>query len=153
MVFLGLLLAAAAVTAATGIILSNDGAATLTVFGETVPGVSNQWQIFMCGALVAVVFMAGMTMAFLGFGRLMRTRRDLRYLREEHEESLTTLEMEKRQLQRELARVRGTGGKPGAPAAPAAPARPSVPRQRGPRNGDTPLAGAAARSDFFDRKD
>ncbi|MEW2357472.1 hypothetical protein [Spirillospora sp. NPDC029432] len=148
MVFLGLLLAAAAVTAATGIVLSNDGAATLTVFGETVPGVSNQWQIFMCGALVAVVFMAGMTMAFLGFGRLMRTRRDLRYLREEHEESLTTLEMEKRQLQRELARVRG--GKPGAPAAPA---RPSVPQPRGPRNGDTPLAGAAARSDFFDRKD
>jgi hypothetical protein len=156
MMFLGLLLAAAAVTAAAGVVLANDGAATLTVFGQDVPGVGNQWQVFMSGALVAVLFMIGMMITFVGFGRLMRTRRDLRYLREEHEESMTTLEMEKRQLQRELARVRNGD----APAAPG-PQGPGVPRPRaaqpsGPRNGptqDVPLAGSAARSTFFDRND
>ncbi|MFI0354567.1 hypothetical protein [Actinomadura sp. 9N407] len=163
MVFLGLLLAAAAVTAAAGIVLANDGAATLTVFGQDVPGVGNQWQVFMSGALIAVIFMIGMMLAFVGFGRLMRTRRDLRYLREEHEESMTTLEMEKRRLQRELARVRRDGDAPApAPApAPAAPRGAGVPQPRaaqprGSRNGptqDVPLAGSAARSTFFDRQD
>ena len=44
--------------------------------------------------------------------RSMRVRRQLRELREEHEESLSTMEMERQQFQRELARARGTRGAP-----------------------------------------
>ncbi|XVQ11217.1 hypothetical protein ACQP1W_01195 [Spirillospora sp. CA-255316] len=172
MVFLGLILAAAAVTAGAGIVMANDGQASLTVFGYAVPGVSTHWQVFLAGAAVAVVFMLGMMIAIVGFGRFLRTRRDLRYLREEHEESLTTLEMEKRRLQRELAQVRrgeapapsraprpsGPAPRPSGPAAPAAHAPAPAPGrqvagapQGAPR--ETPLASAAARTTFFDRKD
>ncbi|MFC5750799.1 hypothetical protein, partial [Actinomadura rugatobispora] len=126
MVFLGLILAAAAVTAGAGIVMANDGSASLTIFGYAVPGVSTHWQVFLTGAAVAVVFMLGMMIAIVGFGRRMRTRRDLRYLREEHEESLTTLEMEKRRLQRELAQVRRGEPAP-APAPRPGPAAPQQP--------------------------
>ena len=175
MVFLGLLLAAAAVAAGAGIVMANDGTASLTVFGTTVPGVSTQWQVFLAGAAVAVVFILGVMVAIVGLGRLLRTRRDLRYLREEHEESLTTLEAEKRRLQRELAEIRraldtaapSRGRRPGGPAAaPQQPAQAPAPahaqtpapasapgrRVAGGRR-ESPVATAAARSSFFDRKD
>jgi demethoxyubiquinone hydroxylase (CLK1/Coq7/Cat5 family) len=87
-------------------VLDNAGAVELAAFGETVPGVTEQWQVFMAGAVVAVILMAGVTLALLGIRRSMGIRRELRDLRDEHEESLQTLEMEKRQLQRELAQVR-----------------------------------------------
>src|SRR5918999_287554 len=54
---------------------------------------------------VGVVFMGGMIVTMLGVGRAVRVRRELRDLRDEHEESVTTLEMEKQHLQRELARA------------------------------------------------
>ncbi|MFI0480480.1 hypothetical protein [Actinomadura sp. 9N215] len=115
MVFLGFLLVAAAIAAVAGVVLDNTDPASLIVFGRTVPGVHEQWQVFLAGAGVAVVFVTGMMLAFAGTARRVRTRRDLRDLREEHEESLTTLEMEKRRLQRELARVRqNPGAVPGA---------------------------------------
>ncbi|GLZ07325.1 hypothetical protein Acsp03_47910 [Actinomadura sp. NBRC 104412] len=161
MVLLGLLMAAAAVTVAVGVVAANEGTATLTAFGETVPFVNNQWQVFLAGAAVAVLFVVGVTLLFMGVGRGLRKRRDLRYLREEHEESLTTLEMEKRRLQRELARVRG--GDPGSPSVPGAP----VSSPSGPPVDGRPVAGPAARaahrtggpmvgsaaSSFFDRTD
>jgi len=106
MVFLGLILVAAAIAVGAGVVLDNTDAAHLAVFGQSVPGVSNEWQVFLAGAAVAVVFVVGMSLVFTGAGRRIRNRRDLRDLREEREESLSTLEMEKRRLERELARVR-----------------------------------------------
>ncbi|WP_329518847.1 hypothetical protein [Spirillospora sp. NBC_01491] len=168
MMFLGLILIAAAVVLGAGVALDSTGPAKLVAFGETVPGVTAQWQVFFAGAAVAVVFVVGMMMVFAGLGRLLRSRRDLRYLREEHEESLTTLEMEKRRLQRELARVRRDGGPaaqnsasaptpapapvPGpaaarAPQAQATRPAPPEPARSGPRSQ------VSAASSFFDRTD
>jgi hypothetical protein len=106
MVFLGLLLAAVAVTVGAVIVLDNSDAAELTIFGEAIPGVTSLWNVFLAGAVVAIILMTGLMLAFFGIGRSVRTRRELRFLREEHEESITSLEMEKRQLQRELERAR-----------------------------------------------
>ncbi|HEU5031937.1 MAG TPA: hypothetical protein VFV01_43955 [Spirillospora sp.] len=167
MAFIGLLLLAAAGVVAAGIIMDNTDPSHLTAFGQAVPGIHNEWQVFLAGAAVAVVFVVGMMLTFAGAGRLLRARRDLRYLREEHEESLTTLEMEKRRLQRELARARQNGGpapagpsaagapplsRRGAPApAPAAPAAPAAPGAQATRVG--PRSQVSARSPFFDRAD
>ena len=121
MIFLGLVLAAVAAVTGVAVILDNPGTTDLTAFGETVPGVTSQWQVFLAGASVATVFITGITLAALGLGRAIRIRRELRDLRDEHEESMTTMEMEKRQLQRELARARreaGTGPIPQQPMAP-----------------------------------
>jgi hypothetical protein len=121
MIFLGLILAAAAAVTGVSIVLDNTGGSELSVFGETVPGITSQWHVFLAGAVVATVFMAGFSLAALGMGRAIRIRKELRDLRDEHEESLTTMEMEKRQLQRELARARrdsSTGAIPRQPMAP-----------------------------------
>ncbi|CNG03215.1 Uncharacterised protein [Mycobacterium tuberculosis] len=120
MVFLGFLLVAAAVAVSAGVVLDNTGDAQLVLFGQSVPGLSSEWQVFLAGAGVAVVFVLGMTLFVTGAGRRIRTRRDLRDLREEHEESLTTLEMEKRRLERELARVRQGSARQGARTEPVA---------------------------------
>lgn len=109
MIFLGLVVAAAAVAVGVGVVLGNSDPAQLTVYGQHVSGLTTQWQLFLAGATVAIVFMAGMTIMTLGMGRSIRQRRELRELRYEHTESMTTLEMEKRQLQRELARARQDG--------------------------------------------
>ncbi|MER6814868.1 hypothetical protein ABT299_36825 [Spirillospora sp. NPDC000708] len=173
MAFIGLLLLAAAVAVAAGIIMDNTDPSHLTAFGQAVPGIHNEWQVFLAGAAVAVVLVVGVMLTFAGAGRILRARRDLRYLREEHEESLTTLEMEKRRLQRELARVRQTGGPaPSAPparsgagapplsrqgaAAPSGPApapapAPAASGPQAPRGG--PRSQVSARSPFFDRAD
>ncbi|MBX6768011.1 MAG: hypothetical protein IRY90_12820, partial [Actinomadura rubrobrunea] len=108
MAFIGFVLVAAAVVVGAGVALDNSGDTTLTVFGTAVPGVNALWQVFFAGAAVAVVFVIGLVLTLSGIARRIRTRREIRSLREEHEESLTTLEMEKRQLQRELARIRST---------------------------------------------
>ncbi|REE97080.1 hypothetical protein [Thermomonospora umbrina] len=110
MIFLGLIITAVAVTCGAVVISENNDTARLTAFGENIPGVTAEWHAFLAGSLVATVFMAGLTVLLLGVSRSVRTRRELRYLREEHEESITTLEMEKRQLQRELARIRRETG-------------------------------------------
>jgi uncharacterized protein HemX len=106
MIFLGLVVAIAAVVAGAAVIVDNTGKTELSAFGDTVPGITSEWQVFLAGAVVAIVFMAGITVATFGFNRSIRVRRELRELREEHEESIHTLELEKRQLQRELARFR-----------------------------------------------
>lgn len=106
MIFLGLLVALAAGAVGVAVVLDNPGATRLTLFGDEVPGITSQWQVFMAGAVVAIVFMAGMTVATLGFRRAMGMRRELRDLRDEHEESLQTLEMERRRLQQALAQAR-----------------------------------------------
>ncbi|MFC6880334.1 MULTISPECIES: hypothetical protein [Actinomadura] len=161
MVFIGLILVAASIAVGAGVALDNAGPAELVVFGQDVPGVHDVWQVFFAGAAVAVVFMVGMTATFMGFGRVMRTRRDLRYLREEHEESLTTLEMEKRRLQQELARVRrDAAARPAAPTP--VPASPGAPGGAGATvTAPVPGPGGARRrphipastSSFFDRAD
>ncbi|SFP03114.1 MULTISPECIES: hypothetical protein [Actinomadura] len=119
MVFLGFLLVAAAITVGVGIVLDNTDPANLVLFGQTVPALENEWQVFLAGAGVALVLVCGLTLTFMGAARRVRDRRDLRDLREEHEESLTTLEMEKRRLQRELARVKQSGPRQAPPREPA----------------------------------
>ncbi|SNS65639.1 hypothetical protein [Actinomadura mexicana] len=146
MVFLGFLLVAAAIAVGAGVVMDNTGPANLAVFGQSVPGLESEWQVFLAGAGVALVFLAGMSLTFTGAARRIRTRRDLRELREEHEESLTTLEMEKRRLERELARVRQTP--PRRDAAPREPAAQGA-RVAGGRSGAR--SQAAATSPFFDR--
>ncbi|GLZ13764.1 hypothetical protein Acsp04_39990 [Actinomadura sp. NBRC 104425] len=106
MVFLGLLIMAAALVVGAGVIADNTGDAELTVFGEAVPGVAAEWQVFMAGAVVAVVFMAGAAIATVGIRRAVGLRRELRELRDEHAESIQALEQEKRRLERELALAR-----------------------------------------------
>jgi uncharacterized integral membrane protein len=116
MIFLGLLVAAAAAGVGVGVVLDNTTDAQLTFLGNAVPGLNSMRHVFLAGAVVAIVFMGGMIVSVLGIGRAVRVRRELRDLRDEHEESLTTLEMEKRHLQRELARVRQQGPAQGQPA-------------------------------------
>ena len=109
MIFLGIILAGAAVCVAVGIISENTAPATLSVFGQHVPGVTSQAQVFVAGIIVTIFFVIGLTISSLAMGRSMRVRRELRNLREEHEESLSTMEMERQQFQRELARARARG--------------------------------------------
>ncbi|GAA4334325.1 hypothetical protein ACFQY7_41445 [Actinomadura luteofluorescens] len=146
MVFLGFLLVAAAITVGAGVVMDNTGPADLVVFGQAVPGLESEWQVFLSGAAVSLVFLVGMTLAYTGAARRIRNRRDLRDLREEHEESLTTLEMEKRRLERELARVRQNASPRNA-----APREPAVQGARVAGRGSGARSQPAATSPFFDR--
>ncbi|MFB4304691.1 hypothetical protein [Actinomadura sp. GTD37] len=155
MVFLGFLLAAAAIAVGAGIVLDNTDAAHLVFFGQSVPGVGNEWQVFLSGAGVAVVFVLGMTLTFTGAARRIRNHRDLRDLREEHQESLTTLEMEKRRLERELANARQGPGRGSGRRSAAQPPRPAPAPAAAPVQG-VRVAGRSripASSPFFERND
>lgn len=141
MILLGILLAGAAVCVAVGIIYENTAPATLNVFGQHIPGVTSEAQVFVAGVIVTIFFVIGLTISSLALGRSMRMRRELRDLRDEREESLTTLEMERQQLQRELARARG---------------RTTRTAQTAQTTGDIPVAGHRNRegdpvSPFFDQ--
>jgi hypothetical protein len=106
MILLGILLAGAAVCVAVGMIADNSAPATLSIFGQHIPGVTSEAQVFVAGVVVTIFFVIGLTISSLALGRLTRVRRELRDLREEHEESLSTMEMQRQQFQRELARAR-----------------------------------------------
>jgi hypothetical protein len=152
MIFLGLVVAAIAVAAGVGVVLDNAATAKLTVLDHNVPGITATWQVFVAGVVVAMVFMAGVIVITAGASRAARVRRELRNLRDEHEESLTSLEMENRQLQRELARARRdvpvAGPARTVPQA-AAPGSPQVPAP-GPRPRQGAAGDAVASSPFFD---
>lgn len=107
MLLLGILLAGVAVSVVVGIVAENSAPATLSVFGQHVSGVTSAAQIFVAGVIVTIFFVIGLTISALSMGRSMRVRRELRELREEHKESLSTIELERQQFQRELARARG----------------------------------------------
>ncbi|WP_051467437.1 hypothetical protein [Actinomadura oligospora] len=125
MLFLGLILAAAAVALGAAVVIFDTGPAQLTLFDQRVPGITSLWQVFLAGAVTAALFVVAMIMLWIGFGRMLANRRDLR-------DSLTTLEMEKKQLQDQLDRAR-RGGAPG---------RPGRGRGRGePRGADRPAPG------------
>lgn len=108
MVLLGIALAGAAVAVVVGVIAENSATASMSVFGQHVPGVTSEAQVFVAGVIVTIFFVIGLAISSLALGRSMRVGRELRELREEHEESLSTLELERQQFQRELARARGT---------------------------------------------
>jgi uncharacterized protein HemX len=129
-IFLGIVLASAAVAVTIGVVAENSAPASLSVFGQHVPAVTSQAQVFVAGVVVAIFVVVGLAISSLGMGRSMRVRRELRDLREEHHESLTTLEMEKQQLQRELARARS--GAAGVPTAGDIPVSPRPTRDRDP---------------------
>ncbi|MDL4818224.1 hypothetical protein [Actinomadura opuntiae] len=122
MIMLGLVVTLAAIVAGVAVILDNTGEVHVTAFGHEVPGVTQEWHLFLAGAVVAIVFMAGAGIAALGFRRTMDMRRELRDLREEHEESLQTLELERRKLQQALEQARrGLDEQPSVPAQRVAP--------------------------------
>jgi hypothetical protein len=122
MVILGLVVTLAAIVAGVAVVLDNTGEVHVTAFGHAVPGVTEEWQLFLAGVVVAIVFMAGAAVAALGFRRTMDMRRELRDLRDEHEESLQTLELERRKLQQALAQARrGLDEQPSVPAQRVAP--------------------------------
>lgn len=106
MIFLGLVLTGAALALCAGIAFDNGSPAQLNTFGHTVPGVTTGWQVFLAGVIVAVLLMAGLTVVFFGIARAIRMREELRQIREEAEESISALQLQKRQLQRELALAR-----------------------------------------------
>ncbi len=108
MIFLGVLVAAVAVAVGIGIVAENTAPATMSVYGHHVPGVTSEAQVFVAGVVVAIFLVIGLAISTLAMGRSMRVRREIRDLRDEHQESLSALELEKQQLQRELARHRRT---------------------------------------------
>ena len=110
MVFLGIVLAAAAVAVGVGIITENSSSASLSVFGQHVPGVHTGAQVFIVGGLVATFVIVGLGLSSLSLLRSMRVRRELRDLRDEREESMSALVTKNQQLQQELARTRGGAG-------------------------------------------
>lgn len=107
MVLLGIILAGAAVAVVVGVVAENSAPASLSVFGQHVPGVTSEGQVFVAGVIITIFFVIGLAISSLALGRSMRVHRELRELREEHEESLSTMEYERQQFQRELARARG----------------------------------------------
>ncbi|WP_243713479.1 hypothetical protein [Actinomadura sp. 6K520] len=119
MIFLGLVVMLAAIVVGVAVVVGNTGEAQMAMFGDGVPGVTEQWHVFMAGAVVTIVLMSGLMIAALGFRRAMNVRRELRDLRDEHEESLQTLEMERRRLQQALAQTRRRGGMGDQPSVPA----------------------------------
>ncbi|RFS87105.1 hypothetical protein D0T12_02325 [Actinomadura spongiicola] len=106
MMFLGLIVVFAAVAAGVAVVLDNSGGAQMTMFGSEIPGITEQWHVFTAGAVLAIVLMVGVMIAALGFKRAISMRRELRDLRDEHQESLETLELERRKLQQALAQAR-----------------------------------------------
>lgn len=106
MVFLGLVLAAAAVAVGAGVITANSSSASLTAFGRHVPGIHTETEVFIAGMLVATVFVLGLGFASLSLMRAARARREFRDLREEREESMSALVRRNQQLQRDLANAR-----------------------------------------------
>ncbi|GAA4239431.1 hypothetical protein GCM10022254_59520 [Actinomadura meridiana] len=106
MIFLGLIVVFAAVAVGVAGVLDNSGEAQMVLFGDEIPGITQQWHVFLAGAVVAIVLMVGVMIAALGLKRSIGVRRELKDLRDEHEESMQTLEMERRKLQQALAQAR-----------------------------------------------
>ena len=124
MVFLGVVLAAAAVVVAIGLVAENSSAASLSLFGHQMPGVHTEARVIIVGMVVAGFVGAGLTVSSLSLLRSMRVRRELRDLRDERQESMSALQTKNQQLQRELARVRaGAGSAPVTGEVPVAPQR------------------------------
>jgi hypothetical protein len=150
MVILGIVLAAAAVGVGAGVVMENSASASLSVFGQSVPGVHTDAQVFIVGGIVAIFAYSGFMMALFSVLRSMRARRELRDLRDEREESMATLEKRNQQLQRELVRARSDVG-------PAGPAGAAMDAGGAPVTQEVPVwprKGAGARepeSPFFDR--
>lgn len=107
MVILGFVLMVAVIAIGVGVLRENTATAHLSVFGHSVAPVHTEWELFLAGALVAVVFTVSLLLLGFGTFRAVRRRQDLRDLQEEHEETMSALRLEKQQLQRELARARG----------------------------------------------
>lgn len=106
LVVFGLLIAAVAVVAAIGVLIDNDTiSVSLTAFGKTFTDLSLA-EVFLAGAVVAVVFVLGWVLFIAGIRRARNLRRELLDLREDREGYVESLAAEKAKLERELARTR-----------------------------------------------
>jgi hypothetical protein len=118
----------AAVAVGFGVASENSAPAHLTILHKTVPSVTTQGQVFLAGAVVAAVLLAGLMLLVLGARRAIRLRQTIDDLEEEREESLSALVAENERLRRELARTpRGAGRTPPAPGTTAQPGGAPVP--------------------------
>jgi len=105
MVLIALLLIAAGVGAAAGLLLGgNTDPVTLQVFGHTLPQ-TNTLAVFASGAGSMLLVVVGVGILRTTARRSAERRRELAEIQEEHEESLRRLENEKAQLQQELERT------------------------------------------------
>lgn len=130
MVFLGIILAVAAVAVGVGIVAENSSSASLSIFGHPVPGVHTGAEVFIVGGIVATFVIVGLAISWLSLLRSIRVRRELHDLRDDREESMSELVAKNRQLQQELARARGTAGS--APKTGQVPVTPQQGRTREP---------------------
>lgn len=113
MVFLGIVVAVAAVAAGAGVIAGSSSPASLGVFGQHLPGVHTGAQAFILGAVAATLVIAGLAVSWLSLLRSLRVRRELGDLRDEREEAVSALMARNEQLARELSHARA--GADGAP--------------------------------------
>lgn len=130
MVFLGVVVAIAAVVVGIEVIVQNSSPASLSLFGHHVPGVQTEAHVIIVGMIVALFAGGGFMMSLAALLRTARARRELHDLREEREESLATLQLKNQQLERELALARG--GARRAPVTEQVPVSPNWERDREP---------------------
>lgn len=109
MVLLALLLIAAGIAAAVGLVLGgNTATVDLAAYGYAVSDVP-VYAVFGAGAAAMFLVMSGVGMLRRSARRSLERRREIEYLRDEHEENLRRLEDENAALQQELEESRGRG--------------------------------------------
>ena len=114
MVFLGLILAAAAVAAGVGVLLDNNDPVTVSAYGQSVSGFTER-EIFVGGLVVASLFVLGWILIISGVRRHRRLKGDLNELddlRENREAYIEALEAERVRLNRELNQARQDQARP-----------------------------------------
>lgn len=140
MVFVGVIVAIAAVVVGIELIVQNSSSASLSLFSHNVPGVHTEAHVLIVGMIVAFAVGAGFAASLASLLRNLRARRELHDLREEREESMAALEAKNQRLQSELARLRG-----GAEMTREAPVSPGVPGARRDREPVSPFFDNPAR--------
>lgn len=118
MVFLGLILAAAAAAVGVGVLLDNNVPVTISAYGQGVSGFTER-EVFVGGMAIASLFLLGWILIVSGIRRRRKLRGDLdelEDLRENREAYIQSLENERTRLTRELEEARKRSGGVGSPA-------------------------------------
>lgn len=105
MALLGLLLALAAVVLTVGVLATNATRVAVHAFGLTQSGVSLR-ELFIAGAVTALVFALGLAMMARGLARSRRRRLERRRLVRDSQQQSASLTAEKARLERELEQER-----------------------------------------------
>jgi len=112
MILFALVLIAAGVTGAAGLVLGgNTDPVTLVVFGHTLPQ-TPVLEVFASGAGAMLFVVLGVATMRAAVTRRLDRRAEAHDLEDEQEESLRRLRLEKEQLQRELDLAAPAPGRP-----------------------------------------